>query len=388
MNARDLPGLSALRPYDVQQHLMNEGWQLLHVRDDVARYAPPDESRGRTIVELLLDTTYADYLPRMAELVDAVAAWERRSALQVLDDLLSPPSDVWRFRFIAPAIDGGFMPIDDAIRIRLASRQLLLSAAHAAIESRAHYPRMTLSAATDLLSRCREGQTERGSYISRLLVPVPPEVGPRHLPAGDAPPEDPYARRVSLTLMSALTGVAEAVQTGATEKLLGLVDRGVSANLLAALAEIAPKMPGTTVELSVAWSRSRRPPPATRKLVSFHEGFFPLFGEAARELRNSSQSPNTSIEGYVIRLESANLDGPGRMVVATKLEGRQALTPVTVGVTSTDYARAIEAHRAGSRVKVVGTLRKLGRGWSLDQPTPFELVGESVVDEDVMNGDE
>lgn len=382
MNARDLPGLSALRPYDVQQHLINEGWQLLHVRDDVARYAPPDDSRGRTIVELLLDTTYADYLRRMAELVDAIAAWERRSALQVLDDLLSPPSDVWRFRFIAPAIDGGFMPIDDAIRIRLASRQLLLSAAHAAIESRAHYPRMTLSAATDLLSRCREGQTERGSYISRLLVPVPPEVGQKNPPQ---PPEDPYARRVSRTLMNALSGVAEAVQTGATEQLLGLVDRGVSANLLAALAEIAPKIPGTTVELSVAWSRSRRPPPTTRKLVSFHDGFFPLFAEAARELRNSSQSPNTIIEGYVIRLESANLVGPGRMVVATKLEGRQALTPVTIGVTSADYARAIEAHKAGARVKVVGTLRKLGRGWSLDQPTPFELVGESAADEDVMH---
>lgn len=383
MRAFDLDGLSALRPFEVQMHLISTGWRLLRTHDEVARYVPPNESRGTVVVDLLLDTTYADYVPRMAELVNALAAWERRSAMQVLDDLLCPPSDVWRFRFIAPTFEGGSMQIDDAIRIRYASRQLLLSAAHATIEQRAHYPRMTVAQATELLASCREGQTERGSYISRLLVPVPPEVQ-WDLPQPEvAESTEPYPRRVTRTMMTALNGVAEAVHAGATEKLLQLVDLGVSANFLASLADIAPRSSGTaTVELSVAWSRSRRPPSGLPTSVSFHEGFFPLFREAARVLRNRSESPNTAIEGYIIRLESADLERPGRIVVATKLELRQGLTPVAIEVQPTEYTRAIEAHRRGARIKVIGTLSKRGRSWFLERPAPFEVLSDSTLDDD------
>ncbi len=69
-------------------------------------------------------------------------------------------------------VASGSIPLDDSIKLRQAQKGVLLAAAHSALEARGHFPRMSRSKALGLLANVREGQTARGSYISRVFVPL------------------------------------------------------------------------------------------------------------------------------------------------------------------------------------------------------------------------
>jgi hypothetical protein len=61
------------------------------------------------------------------------------------------------------------------------------------------------------------------------------------------------------------------------------------------------------------------------------------------------------------------------MVVAVDA-GTDEPRNVHVDLAAEPYAQAIDAHRTGRRVRVVGTLAKVGRSWSLREPSGFELL--------------
>ncbi len=98
-----VPGLpndlvTALRPGDVQLYLTSRGWvsEPFGPAGKGFRFRHP----SLTDVDLLLPLTrdLADYAIRMAELVVNLSAVERRPTWEVLNDLSSPPGDVFRFR--------------------------------------------------------------------------------------------------------------------------------------------------------------------------------------------------------------------------------------------------------------------------------------------------
>ncbi len=83
--------VARLDPMRVQDYLCTSGW--VHQPDPqgkVALYHRPESDLEQIILPLSRKLT--DFTPRMAEAVACIAEWEKRPALEVLDDLLpSPP---------------------------------------------------------------------------------------------------------------------------------------------------------------------------------------------------------------------------------------------------------------------------------------------------------
>jgi hypothetical protein len=376
MNTLDLPGLTSVRPADALDYLRHSGWRQLGAKNDVAKFEREADVKAR--VEVLLDTSYADYKRRLAELVDVLSVAEKRPASQVLSDLLAPPADNIRFRVEAESVANGLIPLDESIRYREAFKQLLLSSAHSAIEPRPYFARLSFFRATEFVKECREGNPERGSYVANVMIPVPPMLVSTATAAPNGDEADaPYARRVSFKLVDAVVAATEFAATGAHESLLQSSERGISANFLSALGELRPHSEMGSLEVSTTWSRSRPAPKIPKSRVRIDQSFFPTFSAAAKTLRERSPTKGVAIEGLVIRLEQQGGPGkPGEVVILATLESLEGSREarIRVGLDAKGYAAAVDAHRHGHDVRITGTLQKEGRSLWLRDTSDLEVI--------------
>lgn len=111
----------------------------------------------------------------------------------MVNDLLSPPGDGVRFRIDSVRTEAGTISLQQSLQLRKGLRNILLAAAHSAIAPQPHFARLSQAKAVDLVNACCERQSERGSYVASILVPVLPPVGQLSL-------DEEFGRRTTKTL--------------------------------------------------------------------------------------------------------------------------------------------------------------------------------------------
>ncbi len=365
MNIHEIACLDAIRPLNVVDYLRSHGWvDTSHGDRTVAVYQTRTEL-GSVQAKVLLDEGFSDFALRMAEVADTISRLERRSLASVVNDLLSQPGDHLRFRIDSENTEAGTLGLQQSLQLRKGLRNLLLAAAHSALSPQPHFARLTQTKAVELVAACRERQSERGSYVASILVPVPP-------PLGQISIEDEYARKTTRTLYSALQ-IAERSAAN-PDLLMTAAAQGVSANLLDALADIEPFGQRAAVEIGVNWLRAA-PQPEFNRTLRLQQASFRSFRVAAKALREASPAPNTELEGYVIAVSKDVNDTTGKATLATHAEPFGE-TKVRIDLEGAQYTSAVEAHRDGRRVRVIGTLRRMGQRHVLEHHSGIELVAE------------
>ncbi|MCB9567806.1 MAG: hypothetical protein H6710_11460 [Myxococcales bacterium] len=364
MRIDDLPGLDSLQPDRVRQFMRTRGWSLLHDRS-----RPPAfymyEREGE--LALVPGATVGDFARRIVELVEQLATVHRMPAWQLVDDLSAPLGDMLEIRIKSDSVRDGTLPLDVAATYRQAARDLLLAAAHAAIEPRAHFPRMTRKEPLALLARCREGQSARGSYRIRTIVPMDPQVGQMDL--------DPLARRTVLMVHQGAAAAVAAVEEDKPDALLDLHEKGVSANLLGALAMLEPPGEGGEVALAVRWSHDR-PQPDVPRPVRICRSAFGIFRSASQSIRAQTPEP-AELEGYVVQLHSSNPEREGKVSVVGTLNGGDT-RKVDVLLARDAYKKMVDAHKKGQRVRLVGKLLQKPRAAELEDAMVQEIIDEAT----------
>jgi hypothetical protein len=355
----DLPGVAEVAPKDLNQYLKSAGWtERQSRRSDVIHFERSENGQiyGATVV---MDTTYADYVRRTAEVLDTIASVENRSAISILNELLMADSDVIRFRVVSNVAQHGVIPFEDNIRYQIAQRTLLLSSAHSTLDPRKHFPRLSQDRAVRLLESCMAGQTERGSYVTTLAIPV------RHEP-GETFAAEPYARRVTATMMGALNETSTLVQGDNKSALVDRAAVGISANFLGALASMKPDAKSSSVEIEMAWSRNR-PMPSLGSCVRFRHESFQMIEEAWASLRERTEPTSVELGGYIVSLkrQENKKNAPGTIVIVTRIEGLTGTYNVSAKLYPADYQAAVAAHKAAAGITVRGTLAREGRSWRL-----------------------
>jgi hypothetical protein len=273
--------LAALRAEDVQLYLASHGWK----RDDASSTAQGSVYRFPSLrdAEALIPgrRDLADYVERMADVVQMLAAVEKRKAWQVMADLSLPPADVLRLQVSAPDSTLGTLPLDEGIRLMQGARSLLLAAACSARQAAAFYPRQAYKEAIEFLEACQLGQTERGSFVAKIMAPVPPEISKQRT-LFDMDDDafialEPFSRRSTVRLMTALGHVRGAIDSGNYDQILAGIDAGVSANLCEAVASMRPDGDQAHLQIRMTWSSSRpRLPKGVESVIGFSQTLLAL----------------------------------------------------------------------------------------------------------------
>jgi hypothetical protein len=375
---QDAAALHALKPLEVAAYLRAKGWRKEVDLDNKASLWLWRDPEGEEFdVMLPLKRELGDFVLRMGELLRTLANAEQRSQLEVIQDFLTTTADLIRVRASSRDVDNGTLPLEQAVAFVEHSRDLMLAAACAALDKRPYYATRKATQAMDYLSRVRMGQTERGSYVLTMLSPIAPELKPAQgeLPLSTEAVE-PYERRVTRTLVEALTALDEAARQAAIQGDMGpfqaAVQRGVSANLCDAVVGLSIASPAEGLDIQVSWSRSRPVEGKAPARVRFGSDSIPIIEEAGRRFRDTASLEDFEVEGFVTRLDRGPKATDGDVTITGIVDGQMRKIVVRLGTDT--YSEAVRAHKDRRTVKCTGDLVKEGRAYRLQDPRHFQVM--------------
>ncbi|MCB9712727.1 MAG: hypothetical protein H6712_02650 [Myxococcales bacterium] len=378
-----------LTPADVQAapvaasellaYLRSTGWRRLEDQERldlrVATLMVHDARGAEVQVPLLPEAK--DYPRRVAELVNIAAEVEGRSPHHLLAAIRVVQFDVVRVR--RTGRDDDTLPVGDGAALFALANGVFVASSLAVVEPRATYSGRRPAKVTEFMETVRLGQTEQGSFVVRLLVPLPSSVGQSQTRLSfvqEHVPPPPFPRQVTRQLIRSVQRAKAAVTAAIAEDSLdpfrGEVRNGVSAELCKALNAIEDVNPLHGVEIGIAWGAAwpmERPHP-----VAFTSDALQILGQAAEFLAAKETLEDFWLEGYITKLERDDPAGEieGDVTIATTLGGQ--LRRVRVTLQPADYSAAADAHRVGQRVRVKGDLGKEGRRFRLVRPVQFSVV--------------
>ncbi len=375
---QDIEALRALRPQDVAAYLRARGWLVDGTVGAFTRYTRGSNGH-RAEIEVPRGSDYRDFPLRMAEVLAGLARVEKRSQIDILQDLSVAGADVVRARLVGAELGDGTVPLEDGALLVDKLRDVLLASACAASQPRAFFGTRKPTEATEYVRRLRLGQTEQGSFVVKVLSPVAPLLSP--LEAGTLFPEAdpaPFERRVTETLLrgaaAARDAAIEASATGTLAPFEQAVVAGASANLCEGLAAmLLPDRPYAALELSVGWAGNRPAPASLATVVRLTREAAPLLASAARQLKARSPRDDFELEGYVVGLDNENaLTQGGTVTVFAAIDGHTRRVRVELG--AADYRAALTAHGQMARVTCLGRLVKTGRQYELRDPQGLAII--------------
>lgn len=362
-------------PLGVHAYLAAHGWTRTGPyrvdRGDV--YRRPDD---REAVLVPASTRFADYRVRILQLAEIVGRTEDRRPSAVLADLSLAAVDLIRVR-LPRAHDDHSLALDAGVDLLAGSRKLLLAAACSTVRPQRQFRAGRHERASTYIACVRLGQTEPGSFVVNLRVPVSPSLAK---PDQTHLFEPPFERRANRTLVAGLRAAREAtdlVNRGDDIQAFDLrVPNGVSANLCTAAAELIDV--GGGLEVSVSWALTR---PASeehderRAAVTFQPPDAPVLREAAQILSDRQERVDERIEGYVSALARDQSEPDGRATIKAVIDG--ALTSVKVDFNPAEYSEITKAHDNRSSVSLEGDLRREGHRWHLSNPRDLTVTDDN-----------
>ena len=127
--------LQLIKPQQVRGYAIAKGWQRVpNVNGDIALFNYPGAQWDQLIVPM--DESIDDYSNRLRDVVEILAQFESRPVTQILNDLLTPESDILRYRVASPATGRGSIPLIEGIQLLEGARRSLLAAACSVVSLR------------------------------------------------------------------------------------------------------------------------------------------------------------------------------------------------------------------------------------------------------------
>lgn len=384
--ARDPEVIGGIRPRDVASYLRARGWTAIDREERRFTIWSPNGTTGAEAegeaqgddVQIVLPASaeFRDYALRIGEALQILSDREGRTVDALLVDVQHAMADVVRVRLSGARAASGEVPLGDGASLISGAKDLIFAAACAAVQRRSYFhTRRPPEAVEYMRDRVRLGQTERGSFVVTLISPLPLVAAQAPLDEGVFGEPDPFERRVTTTLQSALTSAVEAAEsalvTGSFEPFEQAVEAGVSSNLCAAIAATVEDAQEATVGVDVSWAIAR-PQQLPQGEIRFSRDAVEIVGEAAKVLRRSGPFEDYQVFGPVERLERPEGEATGTVSIATLVLDRPARVRVTLD--DRQYGKAIHAHDAQIPVIVTGTLVRAGRQWELQDPGSVSVL--------------
>lgn len=375
---RDIDTLRSVRPREVAAYLRAHQWTEAEYYAD--RYSTWYHHNGKEPVEIMLPLTteVRDYAARVADLLRALEETERRSQVEIMADIQTINHDVTRIAAEGNDLRDGTIPLKGAAQFVENTYALILAAACSTAQARAVYYSRKPPEATEFIEQVRMGQSERGSYVVTIYAPIPPQLSVSRQPALPTleQREEPFARRVSETLLRALSSVLHAADRAASsgqfEPFLDAVAVGVSANLCDAIVGLHEGSRAEKIRVRTTWSPIRPAPIEIASELVIDSDTIPIIQAAGQHLRETSAREDFHLEGYIVNLARSPEAKGGEITIAGLVDNE--FRNVHVDVQERDYEQAVRAHRDRLPVSCSGELTKVGRSYKLQNVRNFALV--------------
>lgn len=376
--------LQSIQPDRLVAYASSRGWvRVRHQVDNVVVLGRPEAEQEFDQLIVPAQQRLADYVERVAEVIARLAEREQRAMASVLTDVLAPPSDLLRFRIDGAVADDGSVPLDDGLELLKGAQRSIRSAACSVLQPQPYHPRLSRTETDLLIQGARLGQTERGSFVALIILPldaVPADVDdPTQQPLFPGDQAEPFVRKTSSQLLRAVDLLNRSIVEQDTERAVAAQEDGlqVSANLCEALIEMRPPRADGSLRISATWSSTVPLREAIPDSVEIRSEHFPFIEACANRLR-PNQEPVA--ERFVARVTAlmGKANDQGRMEgdVLLQFQYEDELLRAKITLPAVDHQVAIDAYKGHSYVSVTGTLVRRARVHEIRDCVEFRhLVG-------------
>lgn len=367
--------IKSLRPMDTASYLKSHHWIHAESIGELADVWKLTSSASTDYeIVLPLDQNSSEYARRFAEVLQVLETVEDRPVTQIIHDIITTTIDTVRIRISNSDTETGTLPLQKAVKLIEEAKELMLAAACAAASPfpRSVYASRKPPEAVQYMETLQMGQTEPGSFILNIQSRVSPRLIQPSI-GFESWENEPFARRTTLMLANGLhasrIAVKEALNTESLQPFEDAASLGVNANLCEALAGMAGNGENQIVDISLNWAASREVAVNTPSKFLFSSEMFPLFAEAAKQLRLQKPIPDYELVGMVTSCSRDKENEPGKVVV-TVLNSSE-FKRVQIELLNEDYLNAVRAHEKQEPVYCTGELVKQGKLYSLINPRDF-----------------
>jgi hypothetical protein len=320
------------------------------------------------------------YSEAIVEVLQRIAADEKRSPISVASDLLMPNSDIVRFRVAGDDILAGNLSLEDGASLIEGAKRAILSSACSVVNKTTHHPRMSRSEAGEMLRACKFGQTEYGSFVAKIACPL----NAVETNASLLDSTMPFARHATTLLLSACHKIVEGIENDTVQTLIEKDSSNpiITSNLCDALLRMQGLREKGSLGIDITWaSNPNIPPPDIPRSVVFKAEYFRTVDEIQKALRPKKE--NEDAQTLLGTVETLNGDvgeddrRSGEVMLALLLEDEEVVR-VRAVLGPDEYARAVEVHEKGrAYVMVKGVLQRGTRVGYLKTVESFHLVDQS-----------
>ena len=283
--------LQLIKPQQVRGYAIAKGWQRVpNVNGEIALFNHPQGRFDQLIVPM--DESFDDYAKRLREVAENLSVFESRPVAEVLNDLLTPESDILRYRVSSSATGRGSIPLIEGIRLLDGAKRSILAAACSVVNPVSHHPRMSRTEAQQLLSACQLGQTERASFAVSVSCPLRAVEQDQVL----RPDNEPFTRRAVSNLMRSLSRVVTSIEADTVPDIFEAHEHQpvLSANLCEALLQMQPIEEDSHLDVKVSWATTLKPRDPIPVIVRIKHEYFAIIEDISKKLR-PAQAPAASL---------------------------------------------------------------------------------------------
>ena len=315
--------------------------------------------------------TLVDYAQAMSEAVEAIAAVEERSELDVFYALAGAAADMVHVGAPKGASNGTLSLRQSADLLNDAYR-MLASAARAAEKPQAAYRGKLSAEVSEYLDSVQPLPSYYEGHTLTLHSPVPAGIGQTDM--GDdyySPFPRQATHKLAVALQQARGAVDEAIMGDTLEPFEKAIEHGVSANLCDSVAALAKQ--GHGIEIGMSWAEVR-PSNVGDSMFPFSYKDADVLMDAAKSFRRNEPSYDERITAQVIELDRKPDESDGRAILLSMRDGR--LVRIRVEFEQSVYDRVIQAFREQRTIALDGDVHPAGSSYELRNPRNLRLMAD------------
>lgn len=353
-----------IKPRDFEYYLDKTGWKKLSLKKQL-NFSIFQMGTDGDYFQILVPCfpEFEDYSDLVCEGVLKLAEFEKTNVEDVANRLLCPRADIIRIRSDDNGVLGGTLPMDDALNLFERTKRIIADAAMDVMTRTPYRTSKYPKEVDSFISSCRFGQTSHGSYVISVICPFE-EKADRFaeqlaLFEDEQKKEENRTRSVVKKLLKSSAAVLEA--TKREQNLEVFIkkedDDFISVNFIEDLSELGSDKEDSVVEIQVDWSRLDSDNESPVNKVFFRREDKEFMKRFVAEYKEKSDKEETVL---LTGLVSRALAEP---VLKNRNQGEVTISDLNgkkhqVVLQLSDYQLALDAHKNGSFVSVVGTTKE------------------------------
>ena len=359
----------------IQRYLQNRHWVKVNSkRQNLAIFVFGNPVFCEVIIPL--ERGFGDYLDLIDKAINKIAQVEQRDPIQIVNDLLTPPSDIVRFRAKSKSTEQGLITFNEGFSLLENAKKSLFTTACDIANPTLYHKRMSYKSAKQFIDSCYLGQTERGSFVASVVCPFIDST------AGETPTvltlfndekdfSQSFTRKVTRRFMQSLQRVKNAIETGQHSLIEDPNESEViSANFIESIVELGEFGEKDEIEIFVSWSSATPEVNDIPKSVSFTKDYISPMQSVISRLKPKDEGKQGTFVGKVSRAE-AEPDSSTRSegeIIFNFIGDDEKITKASVLLSTVDFSQACEALDKGYNVTISGMLSTSGKIKTIQNP--------------------